>query len=230
MLIELFATLGVWIDLPLGILFCLPGVLLAITLHEYTKARCSTAFGDPRPRNDGRLTLNPFKHIEPIGFICTCLWGMGWGKPSIVTLNYFEPKNRRRNALIVYITPVVVNLFAGLALGVCAMSLRHVLGQGAPIYVGIATLFTQFGALEPLSYVYLVLLGAAAMNICFALVQCIPIYPMAGERVLAQFLKPEAIVKMVQYQAIWQILLIMGMAGGWIGKVVYPICRALLWL
>jgi len=211
-------ALGFPANLLYDILFCIPGSVLAITLHEYTKARCSVALGDPKPQTDGRVTLNPLKHIEPIGFICVCLWGMGWGKPVATMPNYYAPERRRKSILIVHIMPVVVNLLVGLALGVGAMGLKMYLLEAEPWNVVWSL---------PV-YVYYVVLGAAAVNISFALGQCLPVYPMAGERVLCQFLKPNSVVKMAQYQGIWQVLLMIGLASGYVGMVVYPICRALL--
>ena len=207
--------LGLSMNGLFDILFCLPGVVLAVTLHEYTKARCSTAFGDPQPRTDGRLTLNPLKHIEPIGFILVCVFGVGWGKPVKMMLNYYAPEKRRKYNLIVRIMPVVLNLLVGLLLGVGAMLMKTLLMPETAIGVWLL-------------YAYYVVLGAAAVNICFALGQCIPVYPMAGERVLANFMKPDTVVKMTRYQGIWQVLLVIGLLGGYMGMVIYPVCRLLL--
>jgi len=195
----------------IAILLQLPGCVLAVTLHEYAKARCSTAFGDPKPRADGRLTLNPLKHIEPIGFVLLCIFGMGWGKPVAMLPSYYDPVKRRKAIIITHILPVVVNLLIGLVLGVCAAGLHYML--------------PETGALR---YLYIGVLGAARVNLSFALVQCIPVYPMAGERVLCQFLKPNTVVKMTQYQFIWQILLMLGIVSGYIAMVVNPICNLLL--
>jgi len=209
----MLSALGFQVGLVLDILLRLPGVIIAITLHEYTKSRVSARFGDPKPGNDGRLTLNPLKHIEPIGFICLCAWGMGWGKPVQTLPSYYGPDRRKRASLLTYITPVVVNLFAGLVFGVCGMLFAPLLQTGGSVV---------------LEYVYLIIMGAAVVNISFALVQCVPVYPMAGERVLCQFLKANTIVKMTQYQSFWQILLMIGIASGYLAIVVNPVCRLLL--
>jgi len=206
----MLSALGIYVGMVLDVLLCLPGAVIAITLHGYTRARCAQAFGDPKPRAEERLTLNPLKQIEPIGLICACVWGMGWCKPASMMLNYFDPAYRRRNCLIVYITPLLVNLLAGLLLGVCAMLLKPLVAPGVMLYV------------------YWAVLGAAGVNVCYALGQCIPVYPMAGERILCQFLKPNSIVKITQYQSIFQVLLMIGMAGGYLGLVIYPICRLIL--
>ena len=59
----------------------IPAVIIAATVHEFTRAAVSTVLGDKKPKNEGRLTLNPVKHFEPIGFILMWATGFGWGKP-----------------------------------------------------------------------------------------------------------------------------------------------------
>ena len=70
-------------------------VLVATTLHEFVRAVTSTLLGDKKPRQDGRLTLNPVRHFEPIGFILAFLTGCGWGKPVETSALYY--KNRKQN-------------------------------------------------------------------------------------------------------------------------------------
>ena len=65
----------------LVLLLNLPGVLVAITFHEYAHALAATKLGDDTPRLQDRLNLNPLSHIDPIGFILLLFVGFGWGKP-----------------------------------------------------------------------------------------------------------------------------------------------------
>ena len=67
-----------------------PCVIFATTLHEFTRAFVSTKLGDNRPRDNGRLTLNPFKHFEPIGFLLALLTGFGWGLPVETSSLYYK--------------------------------------------------------------------------------------------------------------------------------------------
>ncbi|MBQ7103810.1 MAG: site-2 protease family protein, partial [Anaerotignum sp.] len=60
----------------------IPGIIVATTIHEFTRALLSTIFGDNYPRSQKRLTLNPARHFEPIGFLLMFYsGGFGWGKP-----------------------------------------------------------------------------------------------------------------------------------------------------
>ena len=75
----------------LGLLYSLPGVLIAITFHEFAHAKAADVLGDDTPRMEGRLTLNPLDHLDPIGSIMLLFAGFGWGKPVHV-----NPRNYNR--------------------------------------------------------------------------------------------------------------------------------------
>lgn len=97
-----------------GILFTLPGVLLGLTVHECCHALCAWKLGDNTAREQGRITLNPFKHIDLIGLLFIVFAGFGWAKPV-----QFAPENlrnlRRDKALIAAAGPLS-NLVLGLIL------------------------------------------------------------------------------------------------------------------
>ena len=63
------------------LLLTLPAILIAITFHEFAHAFAADKLGDDTPRRQGRLTLNPLKHIDPVGFALMIVAGFGWGKP-----------------------------------------------------------------------------------------------------------------------------------------------------
>ena len=66
-------------------------VFLTLPIHEWAHGFAATKLGDPTPRYQGRLTLNPFKHIDYLGALCICLFGIGWAKP--VQVNPRNVKN-----------------------------------------------------------------------------------------------------------------------------------------
>lgn len=76
----------------LGIVLTLPAVLIAITFHEFAHAFAATKLGDDTPKMQGRLTLNPFSHIDPIGFVLLLFAGFGWGKPVQINSRNFDRK------------------------------------------------------------------------------------------------------------------------------------------
>ncbi len=74
-------------------IFRIPALLIALTLHEYAHARIAVAFGDPTPRIMGRLTLNPVAHLDPLGLIMLWIFRFGWAKPVPINPNNFvNPK------------------------------------------------------------------------------------------------------------------------------------------
>jgi Zn-dependent protease len=62
-------------------LYSLPAVVIGLTIHEYAHARAAYALGDPTAMDEGRLTLNPLKHIDPLGFLFLAVAGFGWARP-----------------------------------------------------------------------------------------------------------------------------------------------------
>ena len=87
------------------------GGILAIFIHQYTKSLTSYLLGDKDIKKSGQLTLNPFKYIDGIGFICIITWGYGWGK-NIKTNNLYY-KDRKKATLITYTAPIIANLLFG---------------------------------------------------------------------------------------------------------------------
>ena len=85
----------------------LPAIVVGLTFHEAAHGFASYWLGDPTPKLQGRLSLNPLKHIDPIGFLALFFAGFGWGKP--VEINPFYYKNRRRDELIVSLAGVITN-------------------------------------------------------------------------------------------------------------------------
>lgn len=74
-------------------------LLLSLSIHEFAHARVATKLGDPTPKIQGRLTLNPIAHIDPIGLIMLFIVKIGWAKPVIINPRYFE--NPLRDELLV---------------------------------------------------------------------------------------------------------------------------------
>lgn len=100
-------------DQIVNIICALPAVIIAFTVHEYAHARVADALGDPTPRMMGRLTLDPFAHIDWVGMACMLLVGFGWAKPVQVRSGHF--KKPRRDAMLVAVAGPLSNLFLAVA-------------------------------------------------------------------------------------------------------------------
>src|SRR3990167_2193714 len=93
---------------PIVFIFWALGLILAITIHEFAHALAADRLGDPPPRLQGRLTLNPLAHLDPIGTLMLLLTRFGWGKP--VQFDPFNLANPRRDAALISLAGPVSNL------------------------------------------------------------------------------------------------------------------------
>jgi Zn-dependent protease len=100
------------LDRIIPMLLTLPGVLVAISIHEYGHALAAYKMGDNTAKAQGRLTLNPLKHLDPIGFLCLLIFRFGWAKPVPVNPRNFG--NPRRDDIIVSLAGVGMNLLTSI--------------------------------------------------------------------------------------------------------------------
>ena len=195
--------------LLLDMLYRIPALIIAVVLHEYVKATASWRLGDNQPKLNGRITLNPMKHIDLFGAICILFTGFGWGRPVFTSPMFYG--NRKKATIVVYALPSIVNLVVGMIAAVLA----H--------FVGLITFMPYIAQ----NIVNGLIFQIAFVNIAMALFNIIPIYPLDGARVLAVFLNPQARVKIASYEKAMQIFLILfiliGFAQIIFGPLVYSI-------
>jgi len=91
------------------LLTIIPAILIGLTIHELSHSYVALLLGDDTPKRLGRLTLNPIKHIDPIGFILLLIAGFGWAKP--VSINRENLKHPRRDDILISLAGPVSNLF-----------------------------------------------------------------------------------------------------------------------
>lgn len=89
-------------------LLMMPGIILGLSLHEFGHAIVSTKLGDPTPRSQGRVTVNPLAHVDPVGLMALIFAGFGWGIPVQINPSYY--KHRRRDEALVAVAGVTMNL------------------------------------------------------------------------------------------------------------------------
>lgn len=151
-------------------LLFLPGIIIGITFHEAAHGYVSHWLGDPTPKNQGRLSINPLAHIDPMGFIALLLVGFGWGKPVMIDPRYY--KNPKRDELLVSLAGVTTNLIIAIIFAVIQILL---IDTGAAYSMGaswnVVNLIIQY-----IVFVNLVLM-------CFNL---LPIPPLDGFSVITQ--------------------------------------------
>lgn len=151
-------------------LLFLPGIIIGITFHEAAHGYVSHWLGDPTPKNQGRLSLNPLAHIDPMGFIALLLVGFGWGKPVMIDPRYY--KNPKRDELLVSLAGVTTNLIIAIIFAVIQILL---------IKTGIAYSLGSTWNMINLMIQYIVFVNLVLM--CFNL---LPIPPLDGFSVITQ--------------------------------------------
>jgi len=186
------------------ILLSLPIVLIALCLHETAHGFVAYKLGDPTARNLGRLTLNPLKHLDPIGFICMLLFGFGWAKPVPINTRYF--KNPKRDMAISALAGPVSNLLLAV---VFALLLK--------LYYS----FFIFSVPANVAYfIYLFLVLGIRLNITLAVFNLIPIPPLDGSRIVLLFLPTETYFKIMRYERYLSIALMIALAFGLLDKPI----------
>lgn len=151
-------------------LLFLPGIIIGITFHEAAHGYVSHWLGDPTPKNQGRLSINPLAHIDPMGFIALLLVGFGWGKPVMIDPRYY--KNPKRDELLVSLAGVTTNLIIAIIFAVIQILL---------IDTGTAYSMGSSWNVVNLIIQYIVFVNLVLM--CFNL---LPIPPLDGFSVITQ--------------------------------------------
>jgi len=153
------------------ILYFIPGILIGLTVHEFAHAYASFKLGDTTARDQGRLTLNPFKHIDIIGFLFIIFAGFGWAKPV-----QFKPenlKNVRRDKAIIAAAGPLSNLLLGILLCL-AVRPMHIDFLSGEIYN--PSIFDR--------HLYIVLYIAASINFGLFIFNLLPIPPLDGSHIV----------------------------------------------
>ena len=198
----------------------IPAAFLALVLHEMVKARCSTMLGDPSPKNSGLMSGNPFKYLEPIGFIITVFFGFGWGRPTPTSPMYY--KDIKKGIVITYLTPSLVNLASGLLVAVLAGSLNAVIFLLLPLLADNPYMFAA------VRWLIFFLHSFALVSVSIALFNMIPVPPLDAAKLLQTAISPNAAIKLAQNEKVLQIVLLLLMVMGVIGGVIMPISRQLV--
>ena len=165
------------------VIYTLPIIVVSLTFHELAHAFVSYKLGDPTAREEGRLTFNPLKHIDPIGFIMLLIFGFGWAKPVPVRLRWY--KHPKRDFALTALAGPVANL-------VLALLGSLLLPLSALLYFYFNNVFTDWLVSFFNLFIY--------MNVGLAVFNLIPIPPLDGSRIVMAFLPDRAYVTVLKYE------------------------------
>lgn len=183
-------------------IFSIPALLIALTVHEYAHARAAVSLGDPTPRYFGRLTLNPIPHLDPIGLIMLWLFKMGWAKP--VPINPSNFYNWRKGTIITSLAGPLSNIAVAL---VTAFLLK--IFQVAGYHADDALMRVGNNL-----YLY---------NLIFAVFNLLPFPPLDGSKVLTVFLPPRYEHHLHQFEQYAPFLLMILVYAGLVWKIIGPL-------
>ncbi len=188
----------------------LPGLIMALALHEYAHARAAVAMGDFTPKMMGRLTVNPMAHIDPIGLVMLLVARFGWAKP--VPINPHNFRDRKKGEILVALAGPAMNfLLAFLALGVM-LFLTHTM------------------RMEMSNGLRAVLWLIVVYNINFGIFNLIPLPPLDGSRILMAVLPYEMQYRFAALERYSMIIFIIFIATPILGYILVPIAQLLLGL
>ena len=183
----------------ISFLLSVPVIILVLSVHEYAHGYVAKKLGDPTAENLGRLTLNPLKHIDLIGFLMFLVVGVGYAKPVPINSRYFK-KPRRDMALVGAAGPISNFLMAILFTGI--IKILQVIFSFVP--VAAVPEWTP----AALGYAFQILGLGVFYNLAFMIFNLIPVPPLDGSRILYAFLPSKALLWVQKYERFffWGIL------------------------
>ncbi len=184
---------------PLDFFVVVIALLIALTVHEAAHAYVARLLGDPTAEHQGRLTLNPLAHLDPIGTIAILLVGIGWGKPVPVDMNNF--KQPKLDNLKVALAGPISNLLLA-----CFFALLARITQPDPS--SIVAVFTSI---------------IVQLNLALMFFNLIPLPPLDGSKVIALFMYEETFMR---FERNGFYILVALLALGWFG---FPLISRLIY-
>lgn len=192
-------------------IYSFPVILIALTFHEFAHGYAAHLLGDPTPKQQGRLTLNPLPHLDPLGTLMLLVARFGWAKPVQVNPFYFRG-NRQRGMLLVALAGPLANILVA--------------------FIG-ALLYNLFGIhaeniLVDYNYVSFFLSSLVSINIYLAIFNLIPVPPLDGSKILLGILPRQYHDSIYSLESYGPILLMLLILTNITGRVLVPIARVVI--
>jgi len=204
----------------IGLLLTLPGVLLAITFHEFAHAFAADKLGDDTPRRQGRLSLNPMDHVDPLGILMLLFVHIGWGKPVQVNPRNYDRRftMEKADAIVSAAGPLMnFTLSIVLTLIYCAI-----------IKFAPATFYLATAGQVTLS----IILNSIIVNVGLGVFNLIPLPPLDGSKVILPVLPSKAKYWLLDNQQVFYIIFLVlwvtGLAGEFISPIISGIATQIL--
>lgn len=160
----------------LGLLISAPGVLIAITFHEFAHGYAAYKLGDDTAKQEGRLSLNPFKHLDLVGIVMLLFAGFGWGKPvNVNPRNYTREISMEKGEAIVSVAGPLMNIFLAIIFAI--------------IYALIYKYVDSSFYISTMGRILMMLISSIiSINIGLGIFNLIPLPPLDGSKIIIPFL------------------------------------------
>lgn len=218
--IILVVMIGLWLLSSgtagiLNLLLTIPGILIALTFHEFAHAWVAVKLGDDTPKVQGRLSLNPFSHMDPIGFVFLIVAGFGWGKPVEIDSRNFNGKYSlsKAEAIVAAAGPIMNFILAFLF-----MILYYALFVSTSAMAGLSLQWQQI-----ISYIIMYIIS---INIGLGVFNLIPVPPLDGSKVLMHFLPSKGKQWFYNNQQIFYVVFLLIWITGLSSVILQPIFEA----
>lgn len=179
-------------------LISLPGLLIAIIFHELAHGYAAYKLGDPTAKNAGRLTLNPIKHIDPVGFLFMLVFRFGWAKAVPINPAYF--KNRKRDMIFVSLAGVLTNFLLAILFGFIIINFE----------ISNDNLYQMF-------------LIAMWYNLMLGIFNLLPFPPLDGSKIVASLLPTKLEYLFYKYERYFYFVLLLLIMTNTINKILVPL-------
>ncbi|WMM26485.1 site-2 protease family protein [Tissierella sp. MB52-C2] len=187
----------------MDIIYNLPGLFTAIIFHELAHGFVAYKLGDSTAKDAGRLTLNPFKHLDLTGFVFLLLFRFGWAKP--VPINSFNFKNRKLGTIMVSLAGPVSNFIIAIIVG----------------FILSLDLITN-------AIVFKILFITLWYNVMLGVFNLLPFPPLDGSKIVASLLPKKLEYYFYKYERYFYLILIILIATNTVDKLMRPIIDAVL--
>ncbi len=226
--IMLFKTLYQYMTVEgalLGLVLTIPGVLIAITFHEFAHAFVADKLGDDTPSREGRLTLNPLAHLDPIGSLLLLFAGFGWGKPVHVNPRKYTRKMsmEKADALVSLAGPIMNFLLAIIFVIATCITVNT---TGSKLFF-IENELALVASDPTIEIVLKILISGAVVNVGLGVFNLIPLPPLDGSKIIMPFLPYNAKQFFIRNEQIFYIVFVVIWLTGIAGYIISPIIKLL---
>ena len=216
-IIILAVVLGLWLinagdNGILYILLTIPGILIALTFHEFAHAWAANKLGDETPKLQGRLNLNPLSHIDPVGFIFLIVAGFGWGKPVQIDVRNFKGKHSisKAEAIVSAAGPIMNFILAFVFL-----IIYYILFRATDVLSGLSYQWQQV--------IFLVMTYTISINIGLGVFNLIPLPPLDGSKIFINFLPYNARRWIIEHSHIFYYVFLAIWITGLASIIISPV-------